>query len=259
MRVIGVIDVRGGRAVHARGGRREAYAPVGTVAGITINGDAIVLARTYIDTLGVRELYMADLDAIERGAGSKQTAVIGGLGSLGVPLLVDAGASTAGEVRAVLDAGATTAIVGLETLTSFDVLGATCAAIGGERIAFSLDLRDGVPIASPNARRRASSAREIAARAAGAGVGSVIVLDLARVGTEEGIDLRLMQDVRRAAPDVALIAGGGVRDAADLDALTALGCDGALVATALLSGTISIRAAPETQRVEAGPGSQHLA
>src|SRR5579862_3342915 len=28
MRLIGVIDLAGGRAVHARGGRRDAYAPV---------------------------------------------------------------------------------------------------------------------------------------------------------------------------------------------------------------------------------------
>jgi phosphoribosylformimino-5-aminoimidazole carboxamide ribotide isomerase len=81
-------------------------------------------------------------------------------------------------------------------------------------------------------------------RAAAAGASTVIVLDLARVGTGAGVDLRLMEAVREAAPGVALIAGGGVRDAADLHALAAVGCDGALVATALLSGVLDASQAP---------------
>lgn len=238
MRVIGVIDLRAGRAVHARGGRRAAYAPVRTAAGANVNGDAIALGRVYVDMLGVRELYVADLDAIERGAGSMQRAVIGGLATLGVPLWVDAGISSATDVAAVLAAGASIAIVGLETLPTFDVLAATCAAVGGGCVAFSVDLRNGIPIMSPNGPTGASSASDIAARSVAAGVGAVIVLDLARVGTGAGVDVQLMEAVRRAAPSVALIAGGGVRDSADLQALEAAGCDGALVATALLSGAI---------------------
>jgi phosphoribosylformimino-5-aminoimidazole carboxamide ribotide isomerase len=66
------------------------------------------------------------------------------------------------------------------------------------------------------------------------------VLDLARVGSGSGVDLELMSAVRRAAPRVALFAGGGVRNAEDLDALARAGCDGALVATALLSGALRL-------------------
>src|SRR5215831_2083836 len=56
MRVIGVIDVRGGVAMHARGGVRERYEAI---------GDPLELARRYLDDCGVEELYVADLDAIE--------------------------------------------------------------------------------------------------------------------------------------------------------------------------------------------------
>ena len=243
MRVVGVIDLRGGRAVHARGGwRREAYAPVRTVAGVAVNGDAIVLAREYINALGVRELYVADLDAIERGVDDMQRGVIGGLATLGVPLWVDAGTSTPTAAAKARELGATTVVVGLETLPTFDALSAVCEAVGGSRVAFSLDLRDGVPVTAPNGPVGLSSASDVAMRAAAAGASTLIVLDLARVGTGAGIDLQLMEAVRKAAPGVALIAGGGVRDAADLHALAAAGCDGALVATALLSGAIGATA-----------------
>ena len=63
--MIGVVDLLGGRAVHARAGRREDYRPVRAVAGSVIEpGDALALARVYIDRLGLTELYAADLDAI---------------------------------------------------------------------------------------------------------------------------------------------------------------------------------------------------
>jgi phosphoribosylformimino-5-aminoimidazole carboxamide ribotide isomerase len=239
VRVVGVIDLKGGHAVHARGGRRDSYTPVGMAAGASVNGDAVALGRAYVDTLGVRELYVADLDAIERGVSAMHRGVLGELAALGVPLWVDAGTSTAPDVAAVLDAGARTVIVALETLATFEALDAICLESGGERIAFSLDLRLGEPVRAPNDLAAGSSAAELAVRAADAGVGSVIVLDLARVGTGAGIDLHMMDDIRRAAPRVTLLAGGGVRDSGDLRALAAVGCDGALVATALLSGRIT--------------------
>ena len=67
MRVIGVVDLLAGRAVHARAraGARERYEPVRAVAGTAIEpGDARALTHAYVTRLGVAELYVADLDAI---------------------------------------------------------------------------------------------------------------------------------------------------------------------------------------------------
>lgn len=242
MRVIGVIDLKGGRAVHARGGQRDGYAPVRAAADMTVHGDALALGRVFVETLGVRELYVADLDAIVGGLDAMHSDVIGQLSALDVPLWVDAGTSTAREARAVRDAGASTVIVGLETLTSFGALGETCAEVGGAHVAFSLDLQNGEPVVLPNGFRGSSSAVDLAARAAAVGVGSVIVLDLARVGMGVGIDVTLMETIRAAAPGVVLLAGGGLRNSDDLGALAAVGCDGALVATALLNGAVDVSA-----------------
>ena len=56
LRLIGVIDVMGGRAVHARGGRREHYQPVRSVADRPIrDGDASALAHAYVEELGLTE------------------------------------------------------------------------------------------------------------------------------------------------------------------------------------------------------------
>jgi phosphoribosylformimino-5-aminoimidazole carboxamide ribotide isomerase len=236
MRIIGVLDLRNGRAVHARAGQRDRYAPVQSVAGEAIEpGDARALASIYRDRFGLGELYAADLDAIEGRA--PQDQLVSSLAAYGT-LWLDAGVASASRARHALTLGAAHVIVGLETLSSWDALDEICAVVGGGRIAFSLDLRDGKPVGDQSVTC-GESAYAVAARAADAGVASIVVIDLARVGTGDGIDVRLVTRVREAAPDATLLAGGGVRGIDDLARLSDAGCDGALVATALHDGRIA--------------------
>ena len=226
MRVIGVVDLRGGQAVHARAGKRDDYAPL---------GDAVELARTYVDRHGLSELYVADLDAI--AGGPLASPAITQLIAVGAPVWLDAGTSSLDGARNALDTAAAHLVVGLETLSSFAMLREICDGILGHRVAFSLDVRGGDPIGIA----QGEAAEVVAARAGDAGVGAIIVLDLARVGTRSGLDLDLIARVRRAAPAVTLLAGGGVRGAEDLSRLADAGGDGALVATALLDGSLGNR------------------
>lgn len=237
MEIIGVIDLRRGRAVHAVAGERDRYAPVGTAAGVRIDGDPATLARAYAERLGVRELYVADLDAIVDGR--PNDAAIDAIASVGSPLWLDAGVASTEAAARVAALRVHTVIVGLETLTSWRSLGEIVEALGGHRVAFSLDLRHGRPmgmLADDWLPER------IAARAAGAGVGTLVVLDLARVGAGAGLDAGMLARVRDAVPSVRLAAGGGVRGPGDLEQLAAAGCDAALVATALHEGRLDAAA-----------------
>jgi len=250
MRVIGVLDLLGGRAVHARAGRRDRYEPVraaqgtdprggGETAPAYAAGDAVGLARWYMREVGLTELYAADLDAIL--GRPRQDALVAAVSALGAPLWLDAGAASVGDARHALELAAAVAVVGLETLPSYEVLADICAAVGGDRVAFSLDLRDGEPIVASEGlnESRNEPPHVVAERAARAGVGAVIVIDLARVGTGSGLDLALVARVRDAVPRLTLLAGGGVRGPEDLTRLADAGCDGALVATALHDGRLS--------------------
>ena len=227
----------GGRAVHARGGTRERYQPVRSIAGQPIReGDAVELGRTYLDLFRLDALYLADLDAI--GSGRPQDRIVAGVAALGAPLWVDAGVSSADRARQVLACGAARVIVGLETLTAYDVLDGICAAVGADRVVFSLDMRDGIPVARAGAISYGETPEAIVARAIGSGITGVIVLDLSKVGAASGPDVDLVARVRTAAKGVMLLAGGGVRNVDDLRLLAAAGCDGALVASALHDGTL---------------------
>ncbi len=237
MRILGVLDLANGRAVHARAGRREQYAPVRQVAETPIaSGNASSVAAVYRDRLGIGELYVADLDAITGEL--PQRATVAALAERG-PLWLDAGISTTEAALAAIDSGATGVVVGLETLTSFEALASICATVGGDRVAFSLDLRDGRAIYRPGMLATDTSVGTIAARAANAGAATLIVIDLARVGMSTGLDVAMIAGVRQAAPAVSLIAGGGIRGLDDVVRLAAAGCDGVLIASALHDGRMT--------------------
>jgi phosphoribosylformimino-5-aminoimidazole carboxamide ribotide isomerase len=242
MRVIGVLDLLAGRAVHARAGRRDRYEPVcwsGLLASTETQppyqpGDAVDLARWYMRGVGLTELYVADLDAIL--GRPRQDTLVASVSALGAPIWLDAAAASVSDARHALELAAAVVVIGLETLPSYGALAEICAAVGGDRVAFSLDLRDGEPIATLGTVDE--PAHVVAERAADAGAGAIIVIDLARVGTGAGLDLALIGRVRGAVAGLTLLAGGGVRGPEDLAQLADVGCDGALVATAVHQGRL---------------------
>ena len=235
-----MLDVAGGIAVHARAGERSRYRPVVSTLAPAAAGDPLALLQAYRDDLGARECYLADLDAIE--GGPPQAALLRRLAERAAPcgLLVDAGASRPEDVAGLLAAGARSAVVGLETLRSFDDLAASVASSGAERIVFSLDLRHGRPVVGPDQppALAGAGALSLAERAVGAGVTTLLLLDVGRVGSGAGVDVELLRALRSGFPDLRLLAGGGVAGGDDLARLRDAGCDGALVATALHGGAI---------------------
>ena len=63
MRLIPVIDLLDGQAVHAVIGKREHYRPVKSV--LCDTPDPFEVATAFRDRLGLNEIYIADLDAIQ--------------------------------------------------------------------------------------------------------------------------------------------------------------------------------------------------
>jgi phosphoribosylformimino-5-aminoimidazole carboxamide ribotide isomerase len=215
-------------AVHAVRGERQRYRPVRS--GLVEGADPVAVARALRDRLGLRELYVADLDAIAGGRGHDD--VLRALAAE-AELMVDAGVGDAAGVERVLSLGVARAIVGTETLAE----AAAFAELPLDRLVLSLDMRGGRVLAR-DSELATLGPGEALARLTRAGLREAIVLDLARVGSGEGPDVGLLGELHGRFPQLALLAGGGVRDAADLRALGQAGAAGALVATALHSGAI---------------------
>lgn len=245
MRLIPVLDLRGGRAVHARGGDRARYAPlVSRAAPVAPPGDAAAITGAY-SALGAQSIYVADLDAIEGRAPDVALvrACSVAAGEHGdARLWVDPGIASAGAVAPwLLVPGVERIIVGLESIAGLDAVADIVRAAQPVPVVFSLDLRNGVPV-TRDAGLRGAAPIELAREAVRAGAVSVVLLDLARVGSGGGVDEMLAQRIADGIAPTELVIGGGIQDIGAVRRLAALGVHGVLVGSALHDGRIDGRA-----------------
>lgn len=218
---IAVLDLMGGRVVHARRGERGAYHPV--VSSLVTGAEPLEVAAALLALFPFDTLYVADLDAIlGRGDNAEALAALRSRFST-ADIWLDAGCET-GEALESCRAAGFTPVLGSESQRD---LGTLSAARIGDAV-LSLDFRNGFPLGPAEIADRP----ELWPR-------RVIALDLARVGSGLGPDLGLLAELRGRAPDAQIHAGGGVRDAADLEALRALGISGVLLASALHDGRLT--------------------
>jgi phosphoribosylformimino-5-aminoimidazole carboxamide ribotide isomerase len=233
LKVIPVIDVSNGLVVHAVRGRRQEYQPLKSVLCDSVK--PIEVAKVF-KTLRFNELYVADLDAITRGkANFHMLEHI--VDETGLRIIVDAGVAELETANQLLRTGVSKVIIGTETLPSRSFVGDAVRAFGAERVMVSLDLNGDkllVKLGFAGCKDPMCLFREFREM----GISSVIILDLTRVGSSEGVNLDFLKKALEEKVDVYV--GGGVRDIKDLIELKNLGVSGALVASGLHSGKISI-------------------
>ena len=234
MKAIPVIDILNGVVVHAVRGKRIEYKPL--QSNLSNSVDPIEVAKDF-KKLGFSELYIADLDAIIDCSADFQvfqriTDVTG------LNLMVDAGVTSMERAEKLLKSGVSKLVIGTETLQNKSFVGEAVKAFGSDRVIVSLDLR-GDKVLVKLGFNGCADPMCLLSEFKVMGVSQVIVLDLARVGSGEGVNMAFMKKVLAEVP-LNLYVGGGVRDISDLIELRDTGISGALVATSLHSGKISI-------------------
>ena len=236
MLVVPVIDLQAGRAVHGRGGRRTEYAPILSV--LADRPDPIALARGVIRSLGLREIYLADLDAI---AGNPPAwSLVQTLVTEGVHLWLDAGVGRCEQVEAATErlTDHVDLVLGLETLTDLQAVDRALSAFGPQRTIVSLDLDAGRP-RTPIRRWQDVEVLEIARELLTLGVRRLIVLDIRRVGGGTGTGTEaLIQQLRHEDAGLQICCGGGLANLAQISTLARQGADAVLLATTLHEGRI---------------------
>lgn len=171
------------------------------------------VARRFADE-GADGIHVVDLDAAF-GRGDNRAAIGEILAAVRVSVQVGGGLRTLAGIDGVLASGARRAVLGSLPFTE-PALFAEAFARHGERIVVALDCRGGRPaIRGWTADAGAGTAAEAASRLAGAGVGSLLVTDVARDGAMEGPNLDLLAQVRAVFPGEVL-ASGGIRGEEDL-------------------------------------------
>jgi phosphoribosylformimino-5-aminoimidazole carboxamide ribotide isomerase len=234
LKVLPVVDILNGAVVHAVKGVRSNYRPIQSI--LCDSSDPLEVAQTF-KTLGFNELYVADLDAIiDCSANFQNLKRLAD--STGLKLIVDAGVTSMDRAESLLENGVSKLVIGTETLQHMRFVDEAVKAFGSDRVVISLDLKGDKVLVKPGFDRCMDPLcllREIS----GMDVSQVIILDLTRVGSGEGVNVDFLSKVLKDLP-LKVYVGGGVRNIADLIELEKLGVSGVLVATALHTGKISI-------------------
>jgi phosphoribosylformimino-5-aminoimidazole carboxamide ribotide isomerase len=235
------IDLSGGRVVRLLRGDYS--------AATTYGEDAPAVAEAFVAG-GARWLHVVDLDGA-RDPAARQTrlvaAIIARVGSRAA-VEVAGGLRDDRAVEASLEAGAARVILGTAALRDPAFAGRIAARFGPERIGVALDVRDGLAVGHgwvPGATGVAVA--DALTRLADVGIRIFEVTAIDRDGTLEGPDLALLASLVRHESG-AIIASAGIARAADITAVRAMGCAGAIVGRALYEGPLSLEDALAASR-----------
>jgi len=220
-----------------RGRSRVVFWP-GVAAGVGAPTDRPELIAARFVEQGARLIHLVDFDGARRGAPANLEAIGSIAARIAVPLQVAGGLDGADAVRLVFAAGATRAVLGMDTIDRPAVI-RDCLAVAGDWLAIGLDPRPERLAAFPWHRGAVPTLPDLVAELTGLGVRRVV---LAHGGVQP--DAGLLSSLVRAY-DVEVLVAGGASDVAGLRRLRDAGVAGVILGEALLSGTIDLPAALE--------------
>lgn len=227
IQIIPAVDVLDGKVVRLMHGD---YTRVTVYA-----DDPVEQARTWTDG-GATLVHVVDL------AGARTGEPDGSLwerfGASGVPFQVGGGIRTADLARRALQAGAARVVMGTAAVWNPEML----AQVGDPgRVVAAVDVRAG----KATGAGWLDEGRDLAHVLDGLaehGCARMLVTGIGRDGTMDGPETDLL---RVAVEDgrFAVIASGGVGTLDDIEAITALGCEGVIVGRALYEGRFTVEEA----------------
>jgi imidazole glycerol-phosphate synthase subunit HisF len=253
VRVIPCLDVDAGRVVKGVNFRALRDA-----------GDPVELAAAY-DSEGADELVFLDITASSSGRRTMDEVVRRTAEQVFIPLTVGGGVRSVADVDRLLRAGADKISLNTAAIARPELLAEAAHRFGSQCVVLSVDARraagrsagpvrasgpppSGFEVTTHGGRRGTGiDAVEWAARAAGLGVGEILLNSMDADGTRAGFDLELIRVVR-AAVTVPVIASGGAGELAHFPPAVAAGADAVLAASVFHFGELRIAEVKDTLR-----------
>jgi phosphoribosylformimino-5-aminoimidazole carboxamide ribotide isomerase len=234
MLLIPAIDIREGRCVRLYQGdfEQETHYAV----------DPAAIASEYA-TLGAPWLHVVDLDGAQRGEPENLELVERIRSSAELSIQLGGGIRKEHDLARALGI-VQRVVVGSLAVNSPELVARWLETYGGDRLVLALDVRvdaNGVPRVATHGWTRGSTTSlwDAIDRYRPHGLAHVLCTDVARDGALSGPNLDLYVQCRERAPDIAIQASGGIRDAGDLAALAALRIAAAISGKALLEGRLT--------------------
>lgn len=218
MRLIPVIDLKDGVVVHAQRGQRENYLPIHSL--LSPSADVYDVIDAFLQLHDFKIIYLADLNAIT-GQGDNLA-------------LIHEVLQRYSRINFWLDSGYQSQTLYFGDLSNYQpVLGSEC--YDDKQTTLHKNCILSLDFSAQDEKLGMVSLFEQPELWSN----QVIIMTLARVGSNMGPDIEKLRDYQQTHSQIELIASGGVRNKADLQALKAIGIETVLIASALHNRAIS--------------------
>jgi phosphoribosylformimino-5-aminoimidazole carboxamide ribotide isomerase len=226
--IVPAVDVLDGRAVRLL---RGDYERVEVDA-----GDPLELVRR-VAAATPPLIHVVALGAARDGGAPIELALGVSKAASPVPVQLGGGVRSVADAVALAEAGIARVIVGTAAFGEIPLRDFVDAL--GDRLVVSVDVAGGIVRTAGWLESAELTTEQALTRCTEAGVGNVVCTAIDRDGARGGPDLGLLREVR-AGFSGSILAAGGIRDTADVDAVRELGIDGVVVGRAWLDGTLTL-------------------
>ncbi len=194
--------------------------------------------------LGATWLHVVDLDGAKDGVLANRSVIVALASQRVVRLQVGGGVRSAAVIDDLLRNGVERVVIGSAAVERADEVADWIGRFGAERICLAFDVRidtAGQPLVRTRGWTEGTSVTlwDAIARFPPGSIRHVLCTDIERDGALSGPNTELYAAAMRRFPGLAWQASGGVRDAADLQALARCGVAAAVSGKALLEERIT--------------------
>jgi len=228
VQVIPAVDVLDGGVVRLLHGDYDAVT--------TYAADPVGIALQWIDD-GASLVHVVDLSGARTGVSDRR--LWRSLGAGGVVFQIGGGIRTAESALAAIEAGAQRVVVGSAAVHSGRVLSDIVAAVERQRVVAAIDVRSGRALGS-GWEDRGVALDVVVQRVVEAGVEVALVTGIEGDGAMCGTNIDLLEEVQAMAPELDLIASGGVGSLDDIAMLRRRDCRAVVVGRALYERRFSL-------------------
>ncbi len=226
MRVLPAVDMMGGKVVQLVGG-------VPGTEQMTMP-DPVEMALRW-ESLGAPGIHVVDLDAA-LGRGSNLESIMGIINEVSVPVQVGGGIRSLERVEELIDAGASTVVIGTKAITEPEWL-ETVSWDHPMKVVVALDVKGGTIQIKGWQESSGISMREIFQRVGVLPLAAVLHTNVDVEGRAQGIAAEETRVFIKECP-CPVIASGGITTMEDIRSMESMGAEAVVIGVALYTGKL---------------------
>lgn len=229
MNIFPAIDIKNGKCVRL---------VQGDFAKLETYGDnPVAVAENWV-AQGAKNLHIIDLDGALMGEAVNKKLIMEMIEAVNVPIQFGGGVRDMKYVEEMVEAGVTRVILGTSALSNKAFL-KEAIQMFGDKIAVSLDAKNGYVAVKGWTELTDVTAAELAVELESYGLKTVVYTDISKDGMMAGPNFEEIKNMKNRIKS-NLIASGGISTAEDVRKLKEMGIFGCVIGKALYTGGITL-------------------